>query len=72
MNTKANEGDPKLDKYSKYYQDGNPGAGKANVKPGEGWKRLQLIAQSRVNCEDPDQIKKYPNHKALLSTVASH
>ena len=47
---KKDDGDSKLDKYT---------------KKGEGWKRLQLIAESRVNT-DPDQLNKYPNHKFPL------
>ena len=47
---KKDEGDSKLDKYT---------------KKGEGWKRLQLIAESRVNT-DPDQVNKYPSHKFPL------
>jgi len=49
-NKKAEGEDSKLDKYT---------------KKGEGWKRLQLIAESRVNT-DPDQANKYPNHKFPL------
>jgi len=49
-NKKAEEGDSKLDKYT---------------KKGEGWKRLQLIAQSRVNT-DPDKVNQYPAHKFPL------
>ena len=47
---RADEGDSKLDKYT---------------KKGEGWKRLQLIAQSRVNT-DPDKVNQYPSHKFPL------
>lgn len=49
-NTKADEGESKLDKYT---------------KKGDGWKRLQLIAQSRVNT-DPDKVNQYPSHKFPL------
>jgi len=49
-NKSAEEGDSKLDKYT---------------KKGEGWKRLQLIAQSRVNT-DPDKVNQYPSHKFPL------
>ena len=45
-----NEGDTNLEKYN---------------KKGEGWKRLQMIAQSRVNT-DPDKINQYPSHKFPL------
>ena len=47
---RAEEGDSKLDKYT---------------KKGDGWKRLQLIAQSRVNT-DPDKVNQYPSHKFPL------
>ena len=47
---RAEEGDSKLDKYT---------------KKGEGWKRLQMIAQSRVNT-DPDKANQYPAHKFPL------
>lgn len=47
---RADEGDSKLDKYT---------------KKGDGWKRLQLIAQSRVNT-DPDKVNQYPSHKFPL------
>merc|ERR1719273_126605 len=46
-NKKSEEGDSKLDKYA---------------KKGQGWKRLQMIAESRVNT-DPEQLNKYPSHK---------
>jgi len=49
-NKKAEEGDTNLEKYN---------------KKGEGWKRLQMIAQSRVNT-DPDKINQYPSHKFPL------
>lgn len=49
-NKKPDDGDSKLDKYT---------------KKGEGWKRLQLIAESRVNT-DPEQVNKYPSHKFPL------
>ena len=49
-NKKSEEGDSKLDKYT---------------KKGEGWKRLQLIAESRVNT-DPEQLNKFPSHKFPL------
>jgi len=35
------------------------------TKKGERWKRLQMIAQSRVNT-DPDKINQYPAHKFPL------
>ena len=47
---RAEEGDTNLEKYN---------------KKGEGWKRLQMIAQSRVNT-DPDKINQYPSHKFPL------
>ena len=49
-NKKSEEGDSKLDKYT---------------KKGQGWKRLQMIAESRVNT-DPEQLNKYPAHKFPL------
>ena len=49
-NKKSEEGDSKLDKYA---------------KKGQGWKRLQMIAESRVNT-DPEQLNKYPAHKFPL------
>ena len=49
--TNKKDEESKLDKYN---------------KKGEGWKRLQLIAESRVHTSDPDQLNKYPNHKFPL------
>ena len=49
-NKKSEEGDSKLDKYT---------------KKGQGWKRLQLIAESRVNT-DPEKLNQYPAHKFPL------
>ena len=49
-NKKSEEGDSKLDKYT---------------KKGQGWKRLQMIAQSRVNT-DPEKLNQYPAHKFPL------
>ena len=49
-NKKSEEGDSKLDKYT---------------KKGQGWKRLQMIAESRVNT-DPEKLNQYPAHKFPL------
>lgn len=50
-NKKSEEGDSKLDKYA---------------KKGQGWKRLQMIAESRVNTGDPAKLNQYPAHKFPL------
>merc|ERR550519_1424714 len=47
---KKPEEDSKLDKYT---------------KKGEGWKRLQIIAESRVN-NDPENYNSFPSHKFPL------
>ena len=49
-NKKSEEGDSKLDKYT---------------KKGQGWKRLQMIAESRVNT-NPEKLNQYPAHKFPL------